>query len=66
MKGKLLGFFVAHSFGEKHGFREGKRKMLSILCGRASAAIENGRLYRELQGTFKQTIQVLANLESKD
>ena len=41
--------------------------MLSILCGRASAAIENGRLYRELQGTFKQTIQVLANLlEDKD
>ena len=67
VKGKLLGFFVAHSFGEKHGFREGKRKMLSILCGRASAAIENGRLYRELQGTFKQTIQVLANLlEDKD
>jgi putative nucleotidyltransferase with HDIG domain len=67
VKGTLLGFFVAHSFGEKHGFREGKRKMLSILCGRASAAIENGRLYRELQDTFKQTIQVLANLlEDKD
>ena len=67
VKGELLGFMVAYAFGHTHGFHEGKRKMLSILCGRASAAIENGRLYRELQGTFKQTIQALANLlEDKD
>ena len=67
VKAKTLGVFVAYSFGEGHAFREGKRKMLSILCGRASAAIENGRLYRELQDTFKQTIQALANLlEDKD
>ena len=67
IKGATLGFLVAYAFGDEHFFLEGKRKMLSILCGRASAAIENGRLYRELQDTFKQTIQALANLlEDKD
>ena len=67
VKGKLLGFFTIHSFSSDAAFQEGKRKMLAVLCGRAGAAIENGRLFRELQQTFKQTIQALANLlEDKD
>ena len=67
VKGHVLGFFVLGAFGQDHTIHEGKRKMLSILCHRASAAIENGRLYGELEQTFKQTIQALANLlEDKD
>lgn len=62
-----VGLMVVFAFDEKRSFREGKRKMLTVLGGRASAAIENARLYRELQTTFKQTIQALANLlEDKD
>lgn len=66
-KNEPIGYFVAFAFDSGHAFHEGKRKMLSVLCGRASAAIENARLYGDLQHTFKQTIQALANLlEDKD
>lgn len=64
---ETLGFFVGFAFEANNRFQEGKRKMLSILCGRASAAIENARLYGNLKTTFKQTIQAFANLlEDKD
>ena len=64
---ETIGLMVALGFDEKRSFREGKRKMLAVLGGRASAAIENARLFTTLQGTFKQTIQALANLlEDKD
>lgn len=66
-KNEIIGFFVAFAFGKKGTFLEGKRKMLSVLCDRASAAIENARLYVDLKGQFKQTIQAFANLlEDKD
>jgi putative nucleotidyltransferase with HDIG domain len=66
-KNEILGFFVAFAFGKKASFLEGKRKMLSVLCDRASAALENARLYDDLKRTFKQTIQAFANLlEDKD
>ncbi len=62
-----VGLLVAFAFDEKRSFREGKRKMLTVLGGRASAAIENARLYQELKTTFKDTIKALANLlEDKD
>lgn len=62
-----IGFLAAFAFNEKRSFVEGKRKMLSVLGGRASAAIENARLYTELQSSFMQTIQAFANLlEDKD
>ncbi len=64
---KIVGFFVGYAFERDNTFHEGKRKMLSVLCGRASAAIENARLYGDLKTTFKQTIQAFANLlEDKD
>lgn len=64
---ETVGFLVAFAFNEKRSFVEGKRKMLSILGGRASAAIENAQLYTELQTSFMQTIQAFANLlEDKD
>lgn len=66
-KGLLLGMLVVVVLDEARVMREGTRKMLSVLCDHASAALENARLYRELQQTFKQTIQALANLlEDKD
>lgn len=67
VRGEVLGYLALTSFQGEHRFKEGKRKMLEVLCGRASAAIENSRLYGELQRVFKQTIQALANLlEDKD
>lgn len=66
-KNRVIGAVVALAFDEQHALREGKRKMLAVLCGRASAAIENAWLYGDLKETFKQTIQALANLlEDKD
>lgn len=66
-KSEPMGHFVALAFERNNAFQEGKRKMLSVLCGRASAAIENARLYTDLKTTFKQTIQAFANLlEDKD
>ena len=64
---ETVGFLVAFAFNQNSAFAEGKRKMLSILGGRASAAIENARLYTHLQTSFMQTIQAFANLlEDKD
>jgi response regulator RpfG family c-di-GMP phosphodiesterase len=66
-KGALLGALVVTALDEARLAREGTRKLLSVLCDHASAAIENAGLYGELQQTFKQTIQALANLlEDKD
>ncbi len=41
-------------------FDEGERKLVSLLVSRASAAIENARLYQDLKSTFQQTIEGLA------
>ena len=46
-------------------FDEGQRKMLSIIASRAAAAIENARLYEDLQATFQQTIEGLAKAIDK-
>lgn len=66
-KNQTIGVFVGFAFEENRRFTEGRRKMLAVLCGRASAAIENAKLYQNLQTTFKETIQAFANLlEDKD
>ena len=66
-RNETLGYLVSFAFEPRRPLSEGKRKMLAVLCGRASAALENARLYEDLQDTFKQTIQALANLlEDKD
>jgi len=53
------------SFSHTLRFDEGHRKLLSIIGARAAASIENARLYEDLQGTFQQTIQGLANALDK-
>ena len=64
---KELGFLAAFAFNKNEKFLEGKRKMLTVLAGRAASAIENAALYSDLKFTFKQTIQAFANLlEDKD
>ncbi|RAL24929.1 hypothetical protein DL240_01595 [Lujinxingia litoralis] len=66
-KDQLLGVVVAARFSPRPAFRESKRKLLAIMIGRAAAAMDNARLYGDLQQTFKQTIQALANiLEDRD
>jgi response regulator RpfG family c-di-GMP phosphodiesterase len=62
---RLLGFLAAASLTRGKRFDEGQRKLLSIVSSRAAAAIENARLYEDLQATFQQTIHGLAKAIDK-
>ncbi len=62
---RFMGFILLASFTKAHKFEEGQRKLLSIIASRAAAAIENARLYQDLQETFQQTIQGLAKAIDK-
>jgi response regulator RpfG family c-di-GMP phosphodiesterase len=62
---RFMGFIALASFTKGRRFEEGQRKMLSIIASRAAAAIENARLYQDLQATFQQTIQGLAKAIDK-
>jgi response regulator RpfG family c-di-GMP phosphodiesterase len=62
---RTLGFVLVASFSKGKKFDEGQRKMLSIIGSRAAAAIENARLYQDLQATFQQTIEGLAKAIDK-
>lgn len=64
-KTQLLGWISALSFTKSKRFDEGQRKLLSIVASRAAAAIENAKLYEDLQATFQQTIQGLAKAIDK-
>ncbi len=64
---EIIGMLNVYSYTRGKKFSEGQRKMLSILADRASSAIDNARLYRNLQQTFQQTIQGFARaMEAKD
>ena len=62
---RLLGWVAAASITQAKRFDEGQRKLLSIIASRAAASIENARLYEDLQATFQQTIQSLAQTIDK-
>jgi response regulator RpfG family c-di-GMP phosphodiesterase len=62
---RVLGFVAVASFTNGKRFDEGQRKLLSIIGSRAAAAIENARLYEDLQATFQQTIEGLAKAIDK-
>jgi response regulator RpfG family c-di-GMP phosphodiesterase len=67
VRGNLIGLLVLNSFTFDVHFTEGQRKMFSMLASRAAAAIDNARLYNDLQRTFRQTIQGLARaIEAMD
>lgn len=65
MKQRLIGWISAVSFTKGKRFDEGQRKLLAIVGSRAAAAIENARLYEDLQATFQQTIEGLAKAIDK-
>jgi response regulator RpfG family c-di-GMP phosphodiesterase len=65
IKRRLLGWVALASFNKATRFDEGHRKLLSIIGARAAAAIENARLYEDLQATFQQTIEGLAKAIDK-
>lgn len=65
MRERLIGWIGVVSLTSSRRFDEGQRKLLSILASRAAAAIENARLYEDLQATFKQTIKSLARTIDK-
>src|SRR5690606_8859951 len=65
MRERLLGWLAVSSLTRGKRFDEGQRKLLSILSSRAAAAIENARLYEDLQATFQQTIHGLAKAIDK-
>jgi HD-GYP domain-containing protein (c-di-GMP phosphodiesterase class II) len=62
---RLFGWIAAATFTKNRRFDEGQRKLLSIIGSRAAAAIENARLYEDLQATFQQTIEGLAKAIDK-
>jgi response regulator RpfG family c-di-GMP phosphodiesterase len=62
---RMIGFICLASFTKGKKFDEGQRKLLSIIASRAAAAIENARLYEDLQATFQQTIEGLAKAIDK-
>ncbi|HSQ65242.1 MAG TPA: HD domain-containing phosphohydrolase [Polyangiaceae bacterium] len=64
-KPKLLGWICALAFARTKRFDEGQRKVLAIVGSRAAAAIDNARLYEDLQATFQQTIEGLAQAIDK-
>ncbi len=66
IKDKIIGMLNVYSFSKSNLFREGQRKMLSVVAGRIAASIENARLYEDMQKTFRQAIQALCiALEAK-
>lgn len=65
MRERLVGWIAVISLTASKRFDEGQRKLLSIVASRAAAAIENARLYENLQDTFQQTIQGLAQTIDK-
>lgn len=60
-----VGFVAVTSFSPNQRFDEGQRKLLAIIASRAAAAIENAKLYEDLQATFQQTIEGLAKAIDK-
>lgn len=65
VQNRPIGFIAAASFTVGNRLNEGHRKLLSIIASRAAAAIENARLYEDLQATFQQTIEGLAKAIDK-
>ncbi|MDJ0762326.1 MAG: response regulator [Myxococcota bacterium] len=62
-----IGLLTFHAFTTDGHFTEGQRKLAAMLGSRGAAAVDNARLYRDLQQTFRQTIQGLAGaIEAMD
>ncbi len=65
VRSRIFGMINAYSWSKR--FTEGQRKLLNLLGARAAASIENARIYRKLQETFRDTIAGLARaIEAMD
>ena len=62
---QVIGFLGVLSYSRGKKFDEGQRKLLRMVASRASAAIENAKLYEDLKATFRQTIKGLASAIDK-
>jgi HD-GYP domain-containing protein (c-di-GMP phosphodiesterase class II) len=65
VKNKSRGFIAVASLKGSPRLEEGQRKLMKIIASRAAAAIENAKLYSDLQATFQQTIEGLASAIDK-
>ncbi len=65
VKNKSRGFIVVAALKGNKRLEEGQRKLMKIIASRAAAAIENAKLYSDLQATFQQTIEGLASAIDK-
>ncbi len=65
VQNRKLGFVAVAAGMDRDSLQEGDRKLVTIIAARAAAAIENARLYDDLQATFHQTIQGLASAIDK-
>jgi len=64
---QVLGIINAYCYKKNYRYTDGHTKLLVILASRAAQAIENARLFENLQRTFRETIQGLViTLEAKD
>ncbi|MCU0663644.1 MAG: response regulator [Myxococcota bacterium] len=62
-----IGLLSLYVFVEESKFTTGQRKLANMIGSRAAAAVDNAKLFLNLQQTFRQTIQSLARaLEAMD
>ena len=67
IRDQVLGTINAYSYKRNFRYTEGQAKLLIILASRAAQALENARLFENLQRTFRETIQgLVSTLEAKD
>ena len=67
VRDEIVGTINAFSYKRNLRYTEGHAKLLIILASRAAQAIENARLFENLQRTFRETIEgLVSTLEAKD
>jgi response regulator RpfG family c-di-GMP phosphodiesterase len=66
-KGRIMGLLYLIRDDTIPPYSSGELESLSILAGRAAAALENSRLYQQLEDAYLSTINALANaVEARD
>ena len=66
-QGKIMGILYLARHDSAQPFTAGELQSLSILAGKAATAMENSRLYQQLEQAYLSTINALANaVEARD
>jgi response regulator RpfG family c-di-GMP phosphodiesterase len=63
VRGDMVGVLNVFSFTQGKKFDEGHRKMLAVLASRAASAIDNARLYSDLENTNASLVKANLSLE---